>query len=375
MEYAEKQGEEKRACTGVQALFILYNQLFLPPMTLKSNRKYPAPAFHAIIFPYKRPRSPRAFAVHKSNIRRIKYMEKLLEKAIEIGRTAIDLGEVATYIPELGKADKNHLGICVCTKEGEKFSVGDTQVRFSIQSISKVISLAVGVELCGFDAIFKQIGMEPSGDAFNSLIKLEESNPHPYNPMINSGAIAVCSYLSEKISFEEMMELARKFCMDDEIVLDEKVFQSEMSHVSRNRAIAYLLESKGVITSDVEKSLEFYTKMCSLSVTAESLAALALLFANRGIQLKTGEHLLRPDTVKVVKTIMMTCGMYDGSGEFAVRVGIPSKSGVGGGILSVVDKRMGIGIFGPSLDEKGNSIAGERALQYLSAELGLHMFA
>jgi len=302
-------------------------------------------------------------------------MEKVLEKAVEIGRTAIDLGEVATYIPELGKVDKNQLGICVCTKEGEKFAVGDTKVRFSIQSISKVISLAVGVEICGFDTIFNQIGMEPSGDAFNSLIKLEESNPHPYNPMINSGAIAVCSYLSEKISFEEMMELARKFCMDDEIVLDEKVYQSEMSNISRNRAIAYLLESKGVITSNVEKALEFYTKMCSLSVTAESLAALALLFANRGIQLKTGEHLLRPDTVKVVKTIMMTCGMYDGSGEFAVRVGIPSKSGVGGGILSVVDKRMGIGIFGPSLDEKGNSIAGERALQYMSGKLGLHMFA
>lgn len=301
-------------------------------------------------------------------------MEQVLCKAIEIGKKAVELGEVATYIPELGKADKNHLGICVCTKEGEQFSVGDTKVRFSIQSISKVISLAVGVEICGFDTIFKQVGMEPSGDAFNSLIKLEGSNSHPYNPMINSGAIAVCSYLTEKISFDEMMELTRAFCMDDGIVLDEKVYRSEMSTISRNRAIAYLLESKGVITGDVEQALDFYVKMCSLSVTAESLAALALLFANRGIQLKTGKHLLRADTVRVVKTIMMTCGMYDGSGEFAVRVGIPSKSGVGGGILSVVDKRMGIGIFGPSLDEKGNSIAGERALQYMSKELGLHMF-
>lgn len=301
-------------------------------------------------------------------------IEQVLEQAIAVGQPIAALGEVATYIPELGKADKEQLGICVFTKEGERFSVGDTQVRFSIQSISKVISLSVGLEICGFRKIFSRVGMEPSGDAFNSLIKLEGSNSHPYNPMINSGAIAVCSYLVEEISFEEMLELARKYCMDDGIVLDEKVYQSEMSHISRNRAIAYLLESKGVITSDVEKTLDFYVKMCSLSVTAESLAALALLLANGGVQPETGERLLKPETVRVVKTIMMTCGMYDGSGEFAVRVGIPSKSGVGGGILSVVDKRMGIGIFGPALDEKGNSIAGEHMLQYLSEKLGLHFF-
>ena len=161
------------------------------------------------------------------------------------------------------------------------------------------------------------------------------------------------------ISFEEMTELARTLCRDDGIIMDEKVYQSEMSHISRNRAIAYLLESKGVITSDVEKTLDFYVRMCSLSVTAESLAG--LLLANRGIQLSTGRHLLKPDTVRVVKTIMMTCGMYDGSGEFAVRVGLPSKSGVGGGILSVADRKMGIGI------------AGERMLQYLSEKLNLHM--
>ncbi|MEY8395361.1 glutaminase A [Lachnospiraceae bacterium 45-P1] len=300
-------------------------------------------------------------------------MEEMLEQSIEIARPSIARGEVATYIPELGKVDKNQLGICVFTKEGERFFAGDTTVRFSIQSISKVISLAAALEHCGFDTVFEQIGMEPSGDAFNSLIKLESSNSHPYNPMINSGAIAICGYLVPVISFEEMTELARTLCRDDGIIMDEKVYQSEMSHISRNRAIAYLLESKGVITSDVEKTLDFYVRMCSLSVTAESLAELGLLLANRGIQLSTGRHLLKPDTVRVVKTIMMTCGMYDGSGEFAVRVGLPSKSGVGGGILSVADRKMGIGIFGPALDKKGNSIAGERMLQYLSEKLNLHM--
>lgn len=163
--------------------------------------------------------------------------------------------------------------------------------------------------------------------------------------------------------------------MDDGIVMDEKVYQSEMGHCARNRAIAYLLQSKGILENDVEKSLDLYIRMCSLSVTAESLAGLGLVLANSGIHPKTGERLLDRDAVRVVKTIMLTCGMYDGSGEFAVRVGIPSKSGVGGGILSVVEKRMGIGIYGPALDGKGNSIAGGHILEYLSDVLNLHMFA
>ncbi len=186
--------------------------------------------------------------------------------------------------------------------------------------------------------VFENVGMEPSGDAFNSLIKLEGSNSHPYNPMINSGAIAVASFIEPKVSFEEMLKLARCFCQDDGIVLDEKVYGSEMSTVARNRAIAYLLESRGVINGNVEEALDFYVKMCSLSVTAESLARLGLLLANDGVD-PSGKRLLNSDTVRVVKTIMLTCGMYDGSGEFAVRVGIPSKSGVGGGLLSVVDGR------------------------------------
>lgn len=300
--------------------------------------------------------------------------QNLIHEALEAGRPYIEKGEVATYIPELGRADKNKLGISIFCRDGSRFSCGDTKERFSIQSISKVISLAVALEVCGFDMVFENVGMEPSGDAFNSLIKLEGSNSHPYNPMINSGAIAVASYIEPKISFEEMLKFARCFCQDDEIVLDEKVYHSEMSNVARNRAIAYLLESKGVIRGNVEEALDFYVKMCSLSVTAESLASLGLLLANDGVDLASGKRLLDSDTVKVVKTIMLTCGMYDGSGEFAVRVGIPSKSGVGGGLLSVVDGNMGIGIYGPALDAKGNSIAGEQILRFLSAQMKLHIF-
>lgn len=302
-------------------------------------------------------------------------MQKILEQALEEARGEIAFGEVATYIPELGKADKNHLGVCIYLKNGERYSAGNTTERFTIQSISKVISLAVALERCGFDRIFQKVGMEPSGDTFNSLVKLDLSSDHPYNPMINSGAIAVASYLMPVIVFDELLNFVRKLCMDPEITLNEKVYQSEMSNIARNRAIAYLLESKGVIESDVEKSLELYVKMCSMNVTAESLAGLGLVLAGGGLHPDTGERLLDSHVVQVVKTIMLTCGMYDGSGEFAVRVGIPSKSGVGGGILSVVEKKMGIGIYGPALDSKGNSIAGSYLLQYLSEKLKLHMFA
>ena len=163
--------------------------------------------------------------------------------------------------------------------------------------------------------------------------------------------------------------------MDPEITLDEAVCRSEMSHASRNRAIAYLLESKGIIENDVEKSLQLYIKLCSLSVTAESLANLGLILACGGINPVTGERLLKEDVVRVIKTIMFTCGMYDGSGTSAVYVGLPAKSGVGGGILSLADKKMGIGIYGPSLDQKGNSIAGQEMLRLLSKELKLHLFA
>ena len=163
--------------------------------------------------------------------------------------------------------------------------------------------------------------------------------------------------------------------MDDGITLNEKVYQSEMGHISRNKAIAYLLESKGILENSVEESLKLYVQMCSLNVTAASLAGFGLVLASGGVNPVTGERLLHSWVVQIVKTIMLTCGMYDGSGKFAVEVGVPSKSGVGGGILSVVDKRMGIGIFGPSLDEKGNSIAGQHILRELSAKMKLHMFA
>lgn len=298
----------------------------------------------------------------------------ILEEAFELGKGAIPAGKVATYIPELGKADKNALGLSICTKYGEHFNIGDTTTRFTVQSISKIISLALALEHLGFEKVFSKVGMEPSGEAFNSLVELDLNSNKPFNPMINSGALTVSSLLLPEFTFEQMTEYARKVCLDPGIKINQTVFESEMSHVSRNRAIAYLLESKEIIQSDVEGSLELYTKMCSLNVTAESLSNFGMILATGGINPKSGERVISDKTVAIIKTIMLTCGMYDGSGEFAVRVGIPTKSGVGGGLLSVVDDRMGIGVYGPSLDEKGNCIAGRPLLQHLSAELGLHIF-
>ena len=279
---------------------------------------------------------------------------QILQTALEKGRSVLSQGSVATYIPELSRADSSRLGLSIRMKDGSSYSVGDTDTRFTIQSISKVISLAIAIETCGFDAVFEKVGMEPSGEAFNSLVELDLNSNKPFNPMINSGALTISSLLVPEYTFKQMMEFTRRLCLDPEIRMDEAVFQSEMDHLSRNRAIAYLLESKGIIETGVEESLKLYTQMCSLSVTAESLANLGLVLAADGIHPETGEQLLSRHTVEIVKTIMLTCGMYDGSGEFAVRVGIPTKSGVGGGLLSVADNRMGIGVYGPALDAKGN---------------------
>lgn len=303
-----------------------------------------------------------------------KKVQQILQRALEIGREQIPNGEVATYIPELGKARKDALGLCLAMPDGKTYKAGDTNIRFSIQSISKVISLCKAIETRGAEYVFSLVGMEPSGEAFNSLVELDLQSNKPFNPMINSGAIAVESTIIDYVSFEDLLEYTQKLTNDPGITLNRQVYHSEMNTCDRNRAIAHLLRSKEIISTNVDNSIELYTKMCSLNVTAETLANLALLLANHGVNPATGEKLLEPETVQTVLSIMLTCGMYDGSGRFAVNVGIPTKSGVGGGLMAAVNHEMGIGIYGPSLDEKGNSIAGCAMLKYLSQELGLHMF-
>lgn len=301
-------------------------------------------------------------------------IQEAAEKALDLGRQFIEQGEVASYIPELAKGDKSKLGVCILTMDGERYAAGDFEDRFTIQSISKVITLAVALQTKGFDTVFDKVQMEPSGDAFNSIVKLDLSSDHPYNPLINSGAIAVASFLQADYDFSDLLEWSRSLCLDPGITLDKNVYRSEAATGSRNRSIAYLLKSKGILQGDVDGCLDLYFRMCSLRVTAESLAGFGLVLANDGIDPRSGRQLLDTQVVRVVKTLMLTCGMYDGSGEFAVRVGMPSKSGVGGGIMSCVEGKLGIGTFGPALDTKGNSIGGRRILEELSRELHLHIF-
>ena len=284
---------------------------------------------------------------------------EIIKKAMDLAREEIPKGKVATYIPELGKADPHQLGIVMNPLIGEKIRLGDYDVRFTMQSLK---------------AVFRKVGMEPSGEAFDSLVELDVNNSKPYNPLINSGALAVCGLLLPEVSFQDMVRYTRNVCADPEIELNNDVFDSEMKTCSRNRSIAYLLESKGIITADVEDTLRFYTKMCSMNVTAESLANLAVILANDGVDEETGRRFMSSRTARIVKTLMLTCGMYDGSGAFAIKVGIPTKSGVGGGLLCVSDKRAGLGVFGPALDPQGNSIAGCKLLREISNELRLNLF-
>ena len=300
--------------------------------------------------------------------------KEIIQRAMDLAREKIPQGAVATYIPELGKVDPHQLGICLYPLKGEKICLGDYDVRFTMQSVSKVLMLIVALEICGIKKVFKKVGAEPSGEAFNSLVELDLNNSKPYNPLINSGALAVCGLLLPEISFQDMLRFAREICSDPDITLNQDVYDSEMKTCSRNRSIAYLLESKGIITTDVEDTLRFYTKCCALNVTAESLANLGKKLANDGVCILTGRRFMSSRTARIVKTLMLTCGMYDGSGTYAIKVGIPTKSGVGGGLLCVSDKRAGIGVFGPALDEKGNSIAGTKLLREISNELRLNLF-
>ena len=304
-------------------------------------------------------------------------VKQVFQEAYENGLLEAPEGKCADYIPELAKADPGAFGIYVLSAQGKNLAYGDVETRFSIQSISKVINLAVCLKYRGFMDTFSHVMMEPSGDAFNSILKLDTRSNLPFNPMINAGAIQTVSMLADEFSFEELLQFARELCMDPDICLDEAVYQSEHDTGDRNRAIAYLLKSKGVLQSEPDRTIDLYFRMCSLSVTAKSLAGLGIMLANGGVNPFTKKHWLAPAYVRTITSIMFTCGMYDFSGEFGVRVGIPAKSGVGGGLVCAVKGPygpLGFGLYGPALDQFGNSVAGVKAMEHISHRLGLHVF-
>ncbi|NME35991.1 MULTISPECIES: glutaminase A [Fusobacterium] len=304
-------------------------------------------------------------------------MEDLLRSLVKKNLGKTKLGEVANYIPELDKAKKDALGVYIYNMDQEEFGAGDYDIKFTIQSISKILSLMLAILDNGEEYVFSKVGMEPTGDPFNSITKLETSSrKKPYNPLINAGAIAVSSMIYGKDArekFQRLLDFIRKITEDETLDVNYKIYCGESETGNKNRAMGYFLKSQGIIEGNVEDALDVYFKQCSIEVTAKNLAKIGLFLA-RGGKLSSGEQVISTRIATIIKTLMVTCGMYDNSGEFAVRVGIPSKSGVGGGIVSVVPGKMGIGVFGPSLDKKGNSVAGVALLEELSKELNLTIF-
>src|SRR3982075_663429 len=287
--------------------------------------------------------------------------------------SAATIGAVANYIPELGKADPGHFGISLATIDGHVYEVGDTRIPFTIQSISKAFVFALALDTLGAARVESAIGVEPSGDPFNS-IRLNADN-HPFNPMVNAGAIACSSLIHEAKgdgAFEHIRQALGRFA-GRELGIDEAVYASESATGDRNRAIGYLLRNSSVIRDDVGAVLEVYFRQCSVLVTARDIAVMAATLANRGTNPVTGEHVMTPYAISRTLSVMTSSGMYDYAGEWIYRVGIPAKSGVGGGILAALPARLGLGSYSPRLDSHGNSVRGIKACEALSRHYDLHM--
>ena len=305
-------------------------------------------------------------------------MQNVLNEVININRKYTNYGQVASYIPELKNAKRDDLGICIIDKDNNVYKAGSYNKKFTIQSISKPIILAMALMDNDWSYVFSKVGMEPSGDPFNSIMKLETNDTKkPSNPMINAGAIVTTSLIkgsSSEEKEERMLKFFRKLANNENIGINYDVYKSEKLTGDRNRAMAYLLKNDGFIDGDVEEILDLYFKQCSIEIDVVDLARIGINLAMYGKDIETGEQLIDERVSRIIKTFMVTCGMYDASGEFAIKVGIPAKSGVGGGIMASVPNTMGIGVYGPALDKKGNSIAGVKILEELSNRYNLNIF-
>lgn len=287
-------------------------------------------------------------------------------------------GKVASYIPELAKGNKQALGIHMIDATGNEYSTGNTDTYFTVQSISKVFTLLLALMDVGEDEVFNRVGMEPTGDSFNSMLKLELVQPGiPFNPLINAGAIAISSLIkgsSQQEKRDRVLHFFRKLANNDSLQYNMDVYRSELETANLNRSIAYLLKDNGVLQQNVEDVLDIYIHHCSIETTCRDLAQMALVLAYSGKNPLTNEQIIPRRFIQIAKSFMITCGMYNASGQFAIKVGLPAKSGVSGGILTFVPGSIGIGVIGPSLNTKGNSIAGVALLEKLSQHYDLSMF-
>ena len=305
-------------------------------------------------------------------------MQQLLEDIIAQCGPYTSRGHVATYIPELANMDPHKLGIHVILEDGTSFRAGDCRDRFTMQSVVKPLILLQALLDSGDDTVRALVGVEATGKPFDAFNYSDQALTGAHiNPMINTGAIALCTLIRGRTyeeKFSRLLDLARLLAENKALHVDESVYRSEKMTGNKNRALAYMLTAYGMIADPVEEILDCYFRACSILVDCRDLAKIAHVFACHGVHPLTGRRLFPAEYAKYVNATLATCGMYDGSGEFALNVGFPAKSGVGGGIMGVIPKKMGIGVFAPALDKHGNSVAGVKALAMLSNELDLSIY-
>jgi len=297
-------------------------------------------------------------------------LDGIYNEVIQIENT----GKVADYIPELAKIDANKFGIALVDKHQNVFTKGDALEKFSIQSISKVITTSLIFSKIGND-LWERVGYEPSGNSFNSLVQLENENGIPRNPFINAGAIVIADILLSHLKNpkEDFLEFIREISGKKNIQFNQKVALSEKQTGYRNFALGNFLKSFGNIENKVEDVLDFYFHQCSVEMTCEELAHAFYFLANEG-KTKSGKTILNKSQIKRLNALMLTCGFYDESGEFAYKVGLPGKSGIGGAIVAVLPRKFSVATWSPRLNEKGNSEAGMYALELLTTKLGISIF-
>jgi glutaminase len=285
-------------------------------------------------------------------------------------------GHPATYIPELAKANPNDFAIVVTTTKGEQFIAGDVDKIFSLQSTSKPFIYGIALDEHGREAVIERVGVEPTGEAFNSIVELEKKTHRPYNPMINSGAIAISS-LIKGVDFESrlssMLSMFEGY-VGHRLKVGNEVFESEKKTAHRNRSIAHLLRHFDVIDDRIEETLDLYFTQCSILVNAKDLSMMAATLANYGVNPLTKKEAIPSKYVGDILSLMFTCGMYDSSGEWAYSVGVPAKSGVSGAIFGVIPGEFGIAVYSPPIDEKGHSVRGLEVFKELSHECNLSIF-
>ncbi|NCP65788.1 MAG: glutaminase [Paraglaciecola sp.] len=304
-------------------------------------------------------------------------MQDIIDEIASQMLSRADKGKVATYIPQLARVNLEQFAISVATPDGQVVSAGCADTLFSIQSVSKVFTLTLALGKLG-ENLWHRVGREPSGDPFNSIVQLEHEQGKPRNPFINAGAIAIADAIMQgqaKETLAEILQFVRFLANDNTIAIDERVARSELETGDRNASLAHFMASFGHFHNPVDAVLGIYFHHCSIAMNTQQLATAGLFLANQGINPHTGYAVVSPRRAKRINALMMTCGHYDGSGEFAFRVGLPGKSGVGGGILAIAPGKASIAVWSPGLDPIGNSKLGTEALERLTHKTGWSVFA